>query len=195
MIATSLLNLLTIAGVVAGGITFLMIIFLFTTLLLISISGCNIDLSLHLLKLTQQPDRHILQPVRCRRFYHGQRRLQSTGVHVKLPIAQTPVEGVLPETASSVLSVPVDGRADRDSLRMSGGRLNVADDFLRPVLDLVHKSVEDVFPPNKIFTKCAGCGSPIPRFQGYSQRVIGDRGTLCLDCQRGRGLPVRDLEA
>ncbi len=162
---------------------------------LISISGCNIDLSFHLLKSTEQTDRQLLQPVRCRRFYHGQRRLQSTGVHVKLPFAQASAEGVLPEAMPSVLSVPVDGRADRDSLRMSGGRLNVADDFLGPILDQVHKSIDDVFPPNKIFTKCAGCGSPIPRFQGYSQRAIGNRGTLCSDCQRGRGLPLRDLEA
>lgn len=71
-------------------------------------------------------------------------------------------------------------------------RPDVAGGFLEPVLDMVHKSVNDVFPSNRIYTKCASCGRGISRYKGYVQRQVGNRGTLCFDCQKSRGLPVRE---
>ena len=56
----------------------------------------------------------------------------------------------------------------------------------------VDRRVTDVFPANRIFTQCGGCGEGISRFKGYKHYWVGDRKTYCAKCHRAMGLPLRD---
>jgi hypothetical protein len=86
------------------------------------------------------------------------------------------------------------GQGD-DSLRVSDGL-----EFLGPDqrgVDLEHiffklgKSVESVFPANKITARCSKCGELISRFEGYRHNRIGDKKVYCEPCHQSLGLPLR----
>jgi hypothetical protein len=62
---------------------------------------------------------------------------------------------------------------------------------IRASLGVIHKSVEDAFPANKITAKCFGCGEVIPRFRGYHHILIGEKKMYCAKCHEAMGLPLR----
>ena len=76
----------------------------------------------------------------------------------------------------------------------ASGMYDQSADGIRVALDIVQRPVSDVFPPNRIFTKCGKCGDGIPRFKGYKHYWIGDRATYCWKCHQAMGLPLREVE-
>ena len=60
-------------------------------------------------------------------------------------------------------------------------------------LNTLQRPVRDVFPANKIFTKCGCCGKGIERFKGYKHYWVGDRKTYCWNCHQAMGLPLREV--
>lgn len=95
----------------------------------------------------------------------------------------------------STASLSLDRSASGDSVRKSGGAVDHAERFLQPVLRMMGKEPVDLFPANKITTKCSKCGEIIPRFQGYRHIKVGDKKTYCRACQSAMGLPVREDDA
>ncbi len=98
-------------------------------------------------------------------------------------------------TARASLALAI-GAPD-DMLRPSGGVGDVDDFsaerlFLAPVLQSMGQTPSDLFPPNRIATKCSKCGNVISRFEGYKHIKIGEKKTYCYRCQKRMGLPVRE---
>ena|GEM_PF-6016246 len=116
--------------------------------------------------------------------------------------AQAPAEGAYAtDAAPSVPSVPLDGRTGGASLRSGAvaGRagegeavLSASVSQIRASLDTVGKTINEVFPANKITVKCYGCGEIIPRFQGYHHILIGEKKMYCEKCHQAMGLPLRE---
>ena len=106
----------------------------------------------------------------------GQPRLeQPSRERNPLPVAGEPL---LLGTSHSVS--PVSGMSSQSA------------DGIRDALDIVQRPVSDVFPPNRIFTKCGKCHNGIPRFKGYKHYWVGDRATYCWKCHQAMGLPLRE---
>lgn len=94
---------------------------------------------------------------------------------------------------ASLGSVPLVMSAESDSLRKSGGLApGGSGGQLRDVLSLVKSGVGELFPANKITTRCSGCGCVISGGLGYMHYNIGRRKTYCKSCHVGQGLPVRE---
>jgi len=53
------------------------------------------------------------------------------------------------------------------------------------------KTVAEVYPANKISIKCHGCGSAIPKGEGYMHYNVGVRGGFCEACHTAQNLPFR----
>lgn len=62
---------------------------------------------------------------------------------------------------------------------------------IREALRQVDKTPADIFPANKITTRCSGCRELIPAGLGYMHYPIGDRKTFCKSCHVAKGLPIR----
>lgn len=63
---------------------------------------------------------------------------------------------------------------------------------LVPMLEILQRSPVEIFPPNRIATRCKSCRKIIARFTGYQHYQVGERGTYCPACHQARGLPLRD---
>ncbi len=59
------------------------------------------------------------------------------------------------------------------------------------VLGSLGMDAADVFPANKIATRCHDCAAIVSRDTGYKHHNIGKHYTLCARCQAARGYPVR----
>jgi hypothetical protein len=90
-------------------------------------------------------------------------------------------------------SLPIAIGAPGDTLRMSGGVGDIQENlFLAPVLGLMGKTPEDLFPANRITVKCSKCHNFIPRGEGYKHSNLGEHKTYCFNCQKSMGLPTRE---
>ncbi|MBI3738602.1 MAG: hypothetical protein HY258_06120 [Chloroflexi bacterium] len=95
-------------------------------------------------------------------------------------------------------SLSLDPRVAADSLRKSDGPHNTAPGFstshLPYVLRMMGKEPVDLFPANRITTRCSKCHEFIPRFDGYRHNKVGEKKVYCRNCQLQMGLPVRGGE-
>ena len=89
-----------------------------------------------------------------------------------------------PEPSAPQVPAPLDLAEPAGSLRTSDG--------LEDALDILHRSVGEIFPANRVTMRCSRCGHFIPRFEGYRHIKVGERKTYCRDCQEAMGLPLRE---
>lgn len=82
-------------------------------------------------------------------------------------------------------ALPLAIGAEGDIFDLSGG--------VGEALDKLQRPVSEVFPANKIFTRCGRCGKGIERFKGYKHYPVGDRKTYCWQCHQAMGLPLREV--
>jgi hypothetical protein len=170
-----------------------------TLILLISITGSSLDF-----KFNISPHDHIPSPPEQPHFIAPTQRLTAIepmrpdipGV-LDVSTSAEPKRNIEPERgAFPGASIAVRGRGDR--LCMSGGldlvSSDVAVSHVGRILEVLHKSSEDVFLVNKITARCSSCGLIIPRFEGYRHIRVGEKKTYCRDCQVKMGLPVRAVE-
>ena len=113
----------------------------------------------------------------------------STGVVVRGGVLgrQIPAPGLRDEARGGLSAprapIPVELVEPAVSLQPSDG--------LEDILSIVHRSVDEIFPANPVFMKCARCGGGIPRVEGYRHIKIGDKRTFCPQCHEAMGLPAR----
>ncbi len=88
------------------------------------------------------------------------------------------------ERATAELSSPLLLGASGDSLQPSDG--------LSGVLAILGRSVEEIFPANRVTMKCSRCGHYVPRGEGYRHINVGVKKTYCAACHEAMQLPLRE---
>ena len=167
-------------------------------MLLISNTKCNANIDI---ELGSHSARTILSPARpMHRFYpltlvpvaRGRQVVRHSRAQIASRSDEREREAICGEDDGTP-SLPLAIGAATDKSDASGGLTKQAfASQYHTILNTVHRSVDDIFPTNKIAATCADCGKIVSRYQGYRHSKIGENKTLCQSCQVAAGLPIRD---
>ncbi|GEM_PF-5063354 len=86
------------------------------------------------------------------------------------------------------------GKAELSAVDFEGGGVALgipAEPGFTQVLRTLGKSPADLFPINRVTTRCSKCSKPIARGEGYRHNRVGEKKVYCTDCHSKMGLPLR----